>query len=103
MPKGLGPPKIFAPEVAVDEEVMVGVRDGGDIPGVTSQGAHAKTGHVVDEICNDHFNDLQGKSCGGGCRRIPRKDTPGTGPPDSGLTSVPNSLDEQLNHCGGSP
>ena len=37
------------------------MRDRGDVPGVTCQGARQKTAFVIDEIGGDPFNDAQGK------------------------------------------
>jgi len=83
----------------VNDEHLVEVRDAGDIPGVTSQGACAETAHVIGEVGSDLLNELQGKSAGRGgayCGGLGRS-TPGTYPLDSGSTSIPNSLDEELN------
>lgn len=95
-PEWIGPPKLLAPDAVADEEVVMEMRDGGDVPRVTCQGARAETGHIVDETADDNSNDLQGKSGGGGagCRGGLKRSTPGTHPLDSGLTSIPNSFDE---------
>ena len=43
-----------------DEGVME-MGNGGDVPGVTGQGACAETARIVDEMGDDHFDDLLGK------------------------------------------
>ena len=40
------------------------VRNGGDIPGVTGPGACKETALVVDEMGDDHFDNLVGKPGG---------------------------------------
>jgi hypothetical protein len=62
------------------------MRDGGDVPGVTGQGACPEAARVVDEVCDDHFNDVLGKSRGKrqGCRRSVRGSTGRAYPSDSG-------------------
>ena len=42
------------------------MRSSGDAPGVTGQVAGAETGHIIDEVGDDHLDDLQGKSGGWG-------------------------------------
>ena len=34
------------------------VGDGSDVPRVTGHGAHQEAASVVNEVGNDHFNDL---------------------------------------------
>ena len=80
-----------------DESVMK-VRDGGGVPGVAGQGACAEVACVVDEMGYDYFNNFLGKP-GGRRRRCHRRVRRSTGrayPSDSGQTSKPNSLGEQL-------
>jgi len=45
------------------------VGNGGSVPGVAGQGACKETALVVDEMVNDHFNDLLGKLGGRGRTR----------------------------------
>jgi hypothetical protein len=45
---------------------VVEMRNGGDVPGVTGQGACAEAAYVADEMGNDHFDDIEGKLSGGG-------------------------------------
>ena len=61
-----------------------------------SHGTCAETAHVIGEAVDDLFNKLQGKSgdTGCACRGGLRRSTPGTDAVDSGLTSIPNSLNE---------
>ena len=65
VPDGVGPPKSSAEELFVDEKVGIKVRDGSDVPGVTSQAACTETADVVGEICDDRFDDLLGEFGGG--------------------------------------
>jgi len=63
-----GPPKFrikVRPTVSSGKSVME-MRDRGDVPGVTGEGACKKAGSVIDKMGDDHFNDLQGKVGGGG-------------------------------------
>ena len=46
------------------------VRDGGDVPGITNQGAREEAGSVIDKVGNHHLDDLQGKFDGRGRARI---------------------------------
>ena len=69
------PPKFSTEEVFVDEKVGMKVRDGGDVPRVTSQAACTETAGVVGEICDDRFNDLLGEF-GGASRRGLGRGTP---------------------------
>ena len=48
-------------------EGVMEVGNGGDVPGVAGQGACEETASVIDEMVDDHFNDLLGKF--GGRRR----------------------------------
>ena len=70
------------------------VRDSGDIPGVTGQGARPETASVIDKIGNDDFDDLKGKPGGRGraCRRCLRGNAPEAYPPDSISSSIKTSL-----------
>ena len=90
-PEGIWPLKPSVPGVDVSNKGAVEVEDGGDVPGVTGQRASKETVFVVDEIVDDHFNDLQREPGGRGygCRKTPRARSP-----DPGGTSVPNSLNE---------
>ena len=75
---------------------VIEMRNCGDVPGVTSQGACAEATHVTDEMGDNHFNDLQGNPSGRGrmCGRGLNGSAPGAHALDSGQTSVPNSLGE---------
>jgi len=42
------------------------MRNGCDIPGVTGQGARKESASIVDEMGDDNFDDLLGKSGGRG-------------------------------------
>ena len=44
--------------VGVDDEGMMEMRYGGDVPRIAGQGACAKTELVVDEMSDDNFNDV---------------------------------------------
>ena len=85
--------------VTHDEGVME-MGNGGDVPGVAGQGACAETVFVVDEMCEDDVDDILGKPGGEGwtCRRILWRWTRRRRFPDPGPTSVPNPLDEELDH-----
>jgi len=71
------------------------IRDGGNVPGVTGQGTRQKAAGVVDEMGDNHFDELQWKLGGRGqphgwnrwqimCGECPND-------------PVPNSLNESLN------
>jgi hypothetical protein len=79
------------------------MRDGGGVPGVAGQGACTEAARVVDETSDDHFDDVLGNPCDKiqMCRRSVRRSTSRAHPLDSGQTSKPNSLGEQLDRCGG--
>ena len=53
MPGPIGPP------IALNESIMK-MRDCGNIPGVTGQGACQKTALVVDKMADDHFDNPLG-------------------------------------------
>ena len=42
------------------EKGMVELGNGSDVPGVAGQGTRTEPWDVVDELGNDHFDDLQG-------------------------------------------
>ena len=63
----------------IDEKVVMEMWNGSDVPGATTQAACAETASVIDEVSDDHFNDLRGKPGGGGrarCRGLRRSTTP---------------------------
>jgi hypothetical protein len=64
--------------VDVNEKAVMEMRNSGDVPGMASQGARAETAHVIDEVDDNNFNDLQGKpgGRGRGRRRHLRRNTP---------------------------
>ena len=99
MLNGIRPPVFFAPAVDSSDKGVMEAGGGSNVPGITGQGACAETACVVDEISDDYFNDLKGKPGGRGwaCRRGPWGDIPSL---DSGQSSMPNPLDEQLDRCG---
>ena len=80
-PKGIGPLKLSVPVVDVSDEGVVKMRNGGDVPGVTGQGACAETGYVIGKASDDDFDHLQGKSGGRerACRRGLRTYSPDPG------------------------
>ena len=59
----LGPPPFKADERPTihGHKSVVEVRDSGNVPGVTGQGACYKTGRVIDKVGDYHFDDLQGE------------------------------------------
>ena len=75
---GIGPLVFVFPGVDASEKGLVEMRHGGDIPGVTSQGACAETAYVIGKIDDDHFDDLLGKPGSGGRvrRQGPWRGTP---------------------------
>ena len=79
------------------------VGDGGDIPGVTGQGARAEAARVVGEMGYDHSHDLRGMpgGGGGGGRGGLRRSAFGTHPLNSNLTSIPNHFEDKLDHYDG--
>ena len=42
------------------------MRDRGDVPGVTRQGAREEAARVVDEVGDNHFDNLERKLSDGG-------------------------------------
>jgi len=101
-PERFGPTTFSAPGV-VDEEAVMEVRDCGGVPGVTGQGARAETEHVIDKVGDDHLDDLRGEPGGGGRARRSglRRSTLGAHLVEFGYSSIPSSLDKQLNSCSG--
>jgi hypothetical protein len=76
-------------------ESVMKMGEGGDVPGITGQGACQKTGFVVDEVGDDHLDDLLGKSGGGGracCRNLLRTIRGEHFPDPPGLASIPSSI-----------
>jgi hypothetical protein len=93
-PEWFGPPRLWflGPlSIGWSDEGVMKVRDGGDVPGVTGQGACEEAALVVDQMGNDHFDDPLGEpGCKRrGCRRNVVRSTRRTRPPDP----IPNSLD----------
>ena len=64
--------------IGANDEGMMCMRDGGDVPRVTGQGTCAETGLVVEKMSDDHFDDVLRKPCGGrrACRRRLRRSIP---------------------------
>ena len=103
MLEGIGPPKFRVP-TSNGVEGVIEVGDGGDVPGVTSQGARVETTCVVGEVGNNLLDDLVGKPGDGGRAHrggLTRRGTPRSHPLDLGFASVPSLVDEQLDRCGG--
>ena len=75
MGDGFGP---FGNEISSNDEVVVEMRNGGDVPGVASQAAGAKAEQVIHKVSDDDLDDLLGELRGGGraCRGVPLKDAP---------------------------
>ena len=65
------PSELSAKEAVTNDEGMMEMGNGGDVPGVTGQGARTETVFVV-EMCEDDLDDILGKPGGEGwtCRRI---------------------------------
>ena len=62
-----GPPTFrikVGPAISSDKSMME-MRDRGDVPGITGEGACKEAACIIDKMGDDHFNDLQGKFCGG--------------------------------------
>ena len=53
----------MGPSNGLNNEGMMKMRDGGDVPGVAGQGAREETLCVVDKMDDDHLDDLLGKLC----------------------------------------
>ena len=64
--EGIGLPKISDASACFDDKGMMEVGSSGDVPGATDQGVCTETAYVMDEICDDDFNNLQGKPTGKG-------------------------------------
>ena len=93
----IGPSESSLPRVVgANDEGMMEMRDGGDVPRIAGQGACAETELVVDEISDDDFNDVLRKSGDRrqACRGSLRRSTPWAHRPNYGQTPVPNSFDE---------
>jgi len=101
-PETIRPPTLWAPGVA-NEKVVMEMRDGSDVPGVTGQGACEKTVYVVVKIGDDLFDNLQGEFGGRGraCHRSLRRSIPVIHLVDSCFSSIPKSLGKQLTRCSG--
>ena len=56
----------IGPRIRSSGKSVVKTRDRGDVPGVTRQGACQETARVIDEVGDDHFDDLERKLGGGG-------------------------------------
>ena len=48
----------FFPELGMADEGVMETRNGDDVPGVTGQGTRKEAALVVDEMGDDHFEDL---------------------------------------------
>ena len=66
-PEGIRPPELSVRGASVSDKNAVEMGDSGDVPGITGLRAYAETADVVDEVADNHFDDLQGESSGGGC------------------------------------
>jgi len=58
---GIGPTKRLDQGVNRNGKGVMKMRNSGDVPGGTGQGACAKTAHVVDKIGDDRFDNLPRK------------------------------------------
>ena len=82
-----------------DDKGAMEMRDSGGVPGATGQATCAETGSVIDEMENDHFDDLlreagaRGREYRRGLPRCTRWMN------SLGSSFTPDSLREQLNHC----
>jgi len=96
-------PKWFGPVTERNNESAMEMRDGGDVPGVTGQGAGQKAAGVVDEMGDNDLDDLQWKlgGCGQRCGRDHWQIICGEHLRNPGATSVPKSPNELLNRCCG--
>ena len=56
--EGVGPQTFCVPLVGSSDEGAMEMRNGGDVPRVTGQGARAETAFVVDNIGDNYFDDL---------------------------------------------
>ena len=74
------------PGICLGDEGVMEMRDSGDVLGVTGQRACEEAALVVDEMDNDHFEDLPRKpgSMGWGCRRSLRRSSARKDSPDFG-------------------
>ena len=63
---GVGPPELSIAGADVDGKGVVEMGNGGNVPGVTGQGACAETAHVIDQVRDDDSDDLEGKPGGRG-------------------------------------
>ena len=68
MPDGIRPAEFLVQGIDFSGKGVMEMRNGGNIPGVTCQGARAETARVIYEIGDDHFDNLKGKL--GGRRRV---------------------------------
>ena len=71
-PEWFRPPKlpVPAPRTSCRDECVMEVRESGDVPGITSQGARQEAAGVIHKVGNHHLNDLQRKLGGRGRARI---------------------------------
>ena len=98
VPEWFGPQEFIVsfPAIGCSDKGAMEMENGGNVPGVTSQGACEETVCVVSEMGDDHFDDLLGKpggkgrACGGNLWGSASR----TRYPDSCQASVPNSLGE---------
>ena len=90
----VGPPAVLS------EEGVVKMWDGGGVPGATGHGACQEAAGVVDEIGDDHIDDLLGKFGDGGRVCSSGNLLRGTHVfPDPSSASAPNSLSDLPNRC----
>jgi hypothetical protein len=52
---------VLARDPGSSDEGVMEMGNGGNVPGVTGQGAREETARIVDEMGDDHFDDLLGK------------------------------------------
>ena len=77
---------IWEPVVCLGDEGPVEMMNGDGVPGVAGQGAYNEAACVVDEMDDDHFEDLHREpgEMGWACRRSLRRSTSRKHSPDSG-------------------
>ena len=75
---GFRPSELSVLEIGSNDEIMMEMRNGGDVQGVASQAAGAKAEQVIHKVSDDDFDDLLGKPGGSGraCCGVPLKGAP---------------------------
>jgi len=70
VPEGIGPPEFLVQRADVNDKGVMERMNGGDVPGITGEGTCAEATCVINEVGDNHFDDLLGKPGGRGraCR-----------------------------------